>query len=62
MDKWIGGELGMLFGHIVLAQFTVWGLSLFHVSSGYWGPFLLLLVLRGSIWAAVRSAITRDNE
>lgn len=36
--------LGYLTGILGLAQVTAWGLSLFHVGSGVWGPFLLILV------------------
>lgn len=26
----------------LLCQFVVWGLSLYHVSSGMWGPYFLM--------------------
>lgn len=35
------------------AQVTVWGLSLFRVSSGFWGPFFLLDVLGSVVAGAV---------
>lgn len=35
------------------AQYVVWGLSLFHVHSGYWGPFMLLSALSGTVSGAV---------
>lgn len=37
---------------IWFAQLIVWGLSLFHVSSGLWGPFLILEGVSSAIvWA-----------
>lgn len=35
---------GYLAANLWLAQVTAFGLSLFHVQSGVWGPFLLILV------------------
>ena len=36
-----------------LAQLAVWGLSLFHVDSGIWGPYFLLGALGGTMATAV---------
>jgi hypothetical protein len=39
---------------LLQAQFVVWGLSLFHVHSGIWGPWFLLGALDSSLtFAAV---------
>jgi hypothetical protein len=35
------------------AQCAVWGLSLFHVDSGIWGPFFLIGVLESAIVTGV---------
>lgn len=39
---------------LLQAQFVVWGLSLFHVNSGIWGPWFLLSAIESSLtFAAV---------
>lgn len=40
----------------VQAQVAVWGLSLFHVDSGIWGPYLLITSLEAVIASAVLAA------
>lgn len=34
----------VFFINLLTAQLTVWGLSLYHVNSGIWGPYLLTAV------------------
>jgi hypothetical protein len=44
------GIAGILFLiGLMQAQFCVWGLSLFQVSSGIWGPYILISVFEGSL-------------
>ena len=46
--------LGVLFLLALLqAQMVVWGLSLFHVDSGIWGPYLLMSAAGGVITTGV---------
>lgn len=55
------GVLVLAFGvDLWLSQMTVWGLSLFHVDSGIWGPFLLLGVLGSVLGGAAASARSKD--
>jgi len=48
--------LGVLFALALLqAQMVVWGLSLFHVDSGIWGPYLLIGAVEGIVTFGVRT-------
>lgn len=38
---------------LLAAQYVVWGLSLFHVDSGIWGPYFILAGLGLTITTAV---------
>ncbi len=39
------------------AQMVVWGLSLYHIDSGIWGPFLLVSAAESVVTAGVVSGI-----
>lgn len=46
------------FGLVMLqAQLVVWGLSLFHVNSGIWGPLLLITALESVVAGGVSTGI-----
>ncbi len=41
---------------LMLAQFAAFGLAQYHVQSGIWGPFWLILALEGVVSAGVAAA------
>lgn len=44
-----------------IAQVAVWGLSLFHVDSGIWGPMLLLTVASAVVSMGVSIGISANK-
>jgi hypothetical protein len=46
----------------LICQVTVWGLSLFHVSSGMWGPFFLTSVLAVIIACGVGTGVAISSK
>lgn len=47
--------VGILAGATWLtAQMAVWGLSLYHVDSGMWGPLMLIGVFESAVGVGVR--------
>jgi hypothetical protein len=48
--------VGIIFvAALVQAQLIVWGLSMFHVNSGIWGPYLMSAALESIIAGGVRT-------
>lgn len=58
----IPAVLAACFGlDLLQAQFVVWGLSLFHVNSGIWGPWFLLGAIESALtFAAVMGRTKRS--
>lgn len=45
---------------LLAAQFVVWGLAMLHVSSGIWGPYLILMGV--SMVVGVSSSLSKSNK